>query len=156
MMGHKYCYYAHQPMGFFVTFFIVMGGIIMKKNVSKFEKEVLKNVKKSKKKYEKETLRETFYAIQNVVPYNKKAHYDGREIKWERYTFEDFASSVIEVLEDEEEWKKFYKLKTNVEKIYMFVKGSRNAYLLTQRLPDECVVRKEMLYVIEGGVFSGS
>ena len=111
---------------------------------------------KNVKKYERETLRETFYAIQDAVP-NKKAHYDGRKIKWDSYTFEDFASHVIEVLKDDEEKrKKFYKLKTNVKKIHMFVKDSRNAFMLTQKLPDKYIVEKEMLYVIEGGVFSGS
>ncbi len=43
-----------------------------------------KNIKNNIKKYERETLRETFYAIQDAV-LNKKAHYDGRKIKWESY-----------------------------------------------------------------------
>ncbi len=69
---------------------------------------------------------------------------------------EKLNGRVIEVLKDENERKNFFKLKTNVDKIHIFVKESRNAFMLTQKLPDKFVVEKEMLYVIEGGVFSGS
>ena len=113
-------------------------------------------MKKNLKKVEKKTLKETFYAIQNAVPPNKKAHYDGRELKWDSFTFEDYASLAIELLQDEENWKKFYSLKTNVEKVYMFVEGSKKAFLLYHRLPDEIVVRKEMAAFIDGYYCGGS
>lgn len=112
-------------------------------------------MKKLNMKLERETLKETFYAIQKEIPPKKRSNYDGRLVRLKKYTFEDFSSRVLDRLKEEEIWIKFYKLKTNIEKIYMFVENSRNAYALTYRLNDIYIVEKEMLAVIEGRVTGG-
>ena len=112
-------------------------------------------MKKLNMKLERETLKETFYAIQKEIPPKKRSNYDGRLVRLKKYTFEDFSSRVLDRLKKKEIWIKFYKLKTNIEKIYMFVENSRNAYALTYRLNDIYIVEKEMLAVIEGRVTGG-
>lgn len=113
-------------------------------------------MKKNLKKIEKKTLKETFYAIQKAVPSNKVAYYDGRKIKWDSYTFEDFADNLLEDLKDKNYKVEFFKIKTNVEKIRERIQGAERAFLLTHVLPDSIVVKKEMLSIIVGKPCGGS